>query len=215
MRVDFSESNSAIYEKIKRELSDLPGERAHMEMSPLRGRSSEELKKAQSFKVSAVLALIYQQDGQLFSLLTERQTYKGKHSGQMSFPGGKMEDFDKNPGETALRETQEEVGIAPHKIELLGQLTDVYIPVSQFLVHPFLGYTATRPITKKEEREVQSIIHFPLEELLDNNNRIETRIKMDNGMILKDVPAFQIQNKIVWGATALMLNELKEILNRI
>ena len=215
MLIKSLENGDQIYEKLKLELRDLPGEDSHVEMFPGRGRSSEALKNASYYKKSAVLALLYLQDDVLHGILTERQSYKGNHSGQMSFPGGKMEAIDLTPKETALRETEEEIGVDQNSIRILGNLTDVYIPVSNYLVHPYVGFVEQKPETIKEEREVKSIIHFPISELMDDSNRIITSIDVSNGMRLKNIHAFTIQQKIVWGATALMCNELRYILQRL
>ncbi|MBN4072599.1 CoA pyrophosphatase [Crocinitomix catalasitica] len=183
-------------------------------MSPMRGRSSEALVQAKEYRTSAVLVLLYLDDNVLHSVLTERQTYEGNHSGQMSFPGGKMEESDQSPVDTALRECREEIGVGQNSIQIIGQLTNVFIPVSNFLVHPFVGFVNEKPETILDEREVKSIIHFPISELMDENSRVQTKIKLGGGLNLKDIEAFMIQDKIVWGATALICNELKQIFRR-
>ena len=203
-----------IFYRIQQELKDLPGEAAHFEMYPKRGISSEELKDAVDYKKSAVLALMYEDAGTKM-ILTQRHEYKGKHSGQISFPGGKMEDEDESIMQTALRETQEEIGVHPKDIEILGSLTDVYIPVSRFLVHPFIGYHKTVPKLKREEKEVKEIFSFDIEDLLLEDTLQKRDIKAADGLTLKNVPCFILENKIVWGATALMLNEIKVLLKRI
>lgn len=208
------EREDQIYEKLQLELENLPGEDAHVELFPGRGRSSEALKNASGYRRSAVLALLYLENGVLHGILTERQSYKGNHSGQMSFPGGKMEQRDQTAEETALRETEEEIGVDRKGVQILGSLTDVYIPVSNFLVHPYVGFVSQRPKTIKEEREVKTIVHFPISDLMNESNKIITTIDAANGMRLKNIHAFNIQEKIVWGATALICNELRHILNR-
>lgn len=207
-------SEREIYEKIKRELTDLPGEKAHLEMYPKRGSSQQHKLETKDYKTSAVLTLLYVENGILHSILTERQSYDGKHSGQMSLPGGKVEDQDDSLEHTALRETEEELGIIKDQVEIIGQLTEVFIPVSKFLVHPFIGVINEKPLIYPNEREVKSVIQFPMDELLHHQNLITTNIKIDEGVVLKDVPAFTIQDKIVWGATALILNEFRTILLR-
>ncbi|MEZ4923377.1 MAG: CoA pyrophosphatase [Crocinitomicaceae bacterium] len=202
-----------IFYRIQQELENLPGEAAHYEMYPKRGISSEELKNAVNYKTSAVLALMYEDNG-THMILTQRHEYDGKHSGQVSFPGGKMEKEDESILFTALRETQEEIGVHPDDIEILGKLTDVYIPVSKFLVHPFIGYHTSIPDLKREEKEVKEIFTFNIEELLWEDTLQYRDIRSPEGMTFKNVPCFILYDKVVWGATALMLNEIKTLLKR-
>lgn len=201
--------------QLQNELKNLPGEEAHIEMFPLRARTSEALKTAEGFRLSAVMALLYPVGESHELILIERQDYDGKHSGQMSFPGGKKEDEDYTSLEAALRETHEEIGIHPDHITVLGRLTDVYIPVSNFLVHPYVGMLESKPSFIPDPREVKSVFTFNVNELLRESNRVITTISLGKGATIKDVPAFKIDGKIIWGATALMLNELRIILKKI
>ena len=200
--------------RLQKELLNLPGEDAHVEMFPGRGKSSELLKLSLNFRPSAVMALLYQTNNQHHIILIERQDYDGKHSGQMSFPGGKKEEVDTDELAAALRETEEEIGIPKSQINVIGKLTDVYIPVSKFLVHPFLGYLKNSPKFLLNTREVKSILSFDIRELLIEENKIVTDILVSKENTYKNVPAFLIKEKIIWGATAVMLNELKFILKR-
>ena len=204
---------TSIYEKIQYALNDLPGESAHIEMFPRRRVASEEINSVTDYKTSAVLALMYEDNGPKM-ILTQRHDYKGTHGGQISFPGGKMEDVDSDTIQTALRETHEEIGIHPKDIEVYGKLTDVYIPVSKFLVHPYIGFYNGDPDFIPEEREVKEVITFHLEQLMDDSILQKRNIKTGSGLVLKDIPCFIIDDRIVWGATALMLNEIRLMLNR-
>lgn len=199
---------------ITEQLKDLPGEEAHTDMIPFRLKTSEALKKPVDYKLSAVLLLLYKTQNSIEFILTERQTYKGKHSGQISFPGGKAEPFDKGTHQTALRETKEELGIDTSNIQLIGQLTQVYIPVSNFLIHPYVGYIDELPNLTPDPREVRKVLHVPVDDLINENKRIETDIDVGDGRIIKQIPAFHFSDRIVWGATAIMLNEFKLILKR-
>lgn len=200
---------------LQNELQNLPGEDAHVEMFPLRMRTSEALKTIEGYRLSAVMGLLFPVEKSHHIILIERQDYDGKHSGQISFPGGKKEDEDYTSLEAALRETHEEIGIHPDTIQVLGRLSDVYIPVSNFLVHPYLGVIKSKPEFVPDSREVKSVFTFDITEILNEKSRITTIVSVGKGVTLKDVPAFKIQDKIIWGATALMLNELRFILKRI
>ena len=202
---------NTIYEKIQYALNDLPGESAHIEMFPRRRVASEEIKSVKDYRVSAVLALLYEDNGPQL-ILIQRPPYKGTHGGQISFPGGKMEDIDNDTVQTALRETQEEIGIDPSRIEIYGKLTDVYIPVSKFLVHPYIGFHDGKPEFVLEEREVSEVITFDLEDILNDSILQKRNIKTAGGIMLKDIPCFIIDDRVIWGATALMLNEIRLML---
>lgn len=196
-------------------MQNLPGEHAHLDMIPFRPLTSKILEKPTNYRLSAVLILIYFKAGTPHFILTERQNYAGKHAGQISLPGGKVEPSDKGTADTALRETEEEIGVEAKAISLLGNLTEVYIPVSNFLIHPYIGHIPVLPQLTPNPREVKSIIHCSLPDLLNQENRIITRFKMENGIWMKDIPAFNFDQKIVWGATAVILNEFKFILQRL
>jgi len=207
-------SDNKFASQLEKELQNLPGEAAHVEMFPTRAKTSDVLKTSVDHRISAVMALIYFGGIQHQIILIERQDYDGKHSGQMSFPGGKKEANDKNELDAALRETHEEIGIPREQIKVLGKLSDVFIPVSNFLVHPFIGYLENKPEFILDKREVKNIVHFEISELLKEENRIITDVSVGNGTTFKNVPAFFIKDKVIWGATALMLNELRFILRR-
>src|ERR1043165_9931303 len=106
----------------------------------------------------------------------KRMADRTAHSGQVSFPGGRYEPADVKMLGTALRETQEEVGIDPDAIDVLGALTSLYIPVSNYNVFPFVGYTSVRPEYKLNDKEVSYIIETPLSYLLDDNNKTITDV---------------------------------------
>ena len=145
-------------------------------------------------------------------LLTKRASYNGPHSNQISFPGGKIEKSDNNLSQTALRETFEEVGVSQEKVEILREITNVYIPPSNFLVTPFIGITKTKPMFKVNS-EVAEIIEISFLDLLDDNN-IGT-IQITNSYMKETlVPSFNINGSVIWGATAMILSEIKEVLKK-
>lgn len=201
----------------KQELADnLPGESAHLRMSPMnRPLSSLALKNAVDVRDSAVAVVLYRNKDQIECILTQRPEYDGSHGGQVSFPGGKKDPEDNDLEETARRECFEEIGIPKNEGMLLGQLTEVYIPVSGFLVKPFVYFHQELPQLKKDEREVAEILTFPLFDLKKEERISSTEIHLRNGMIYKNIPYFDLADKKVWGATALILNEIREILLKI
>jgi 8-oxo-dGTP pyrophosphatase MutT (NUDIX family) len=166
-------------------------------------------------KVAAVMILLFPKAGEWHVLLTERTTDNAndKHSGQISFPGGKFEPTDESLEACALRETHEEVGIAPEHINVIGAMTPLYIPVSNFKVNPFVGFMKEAPQYLRQQTEVQSIIETPLSILLNPENQKRKQIHVSFTMRLEDVPYFDVNGKTVWGATAMMLSEFLEMLS--
>lgn len=203
----------SIDELRKRLSADLPGEDAHIAMSPTgRGRSSEALQKASNVRESAVSIVLYEEASRLSSILIQRPTYKGVHSGQVCLPGGKREEFEKYLHETAMRECMEETGILPANMEMLGALTPVYIPVSNHHVHPYIFHHPSTPSLTPDPREVDEIIPFELSDLIDDGKIKRTDILVRDDYTLKNVPYFDIKDRVVWGATAIILHELREVL---
>ena len=192
---------------------ELPANLAHFKMAP-KGRL-EELRnvdlKTKNPRIAAVMMLFYPKNDETHLVLIVRNAYNGVHSSQIAFPGGKYEISDINFEETALRETEEEVGVSLEKIEIIKKFTPVYIPPSNFLVHPFLGIAKEELSFYPDIREVADIIELPLSVFLDDEIIIETKLSTSYAVDIM-VPAFNIQNHIVWGATAMILNELREVL---
>lgn len=194
----------------------LPGTEAQYIMAPV-ARQKYDLStlNAENYKASAVIILLCLDDyGNPFIPLTERASYNGVHSGQISLPGGKFEPTDESLEKTALRECFEEIGLKD-EVEILGKLSKLYIPVSGFLVEPFVGlYKMQNPNFLAHEKEVKKIIKFPLAHLL-NEETVKTGLVENRGKFKITAPYFLIENHKVWGATAMILNELKVILKTI
>ncbi len=194
----------------KRFQQELPGVSAHEAFAPYR-KNFEHLAENQR-KKAAVGIHFYPEANELFFILIERSTYDGKHSGQMAFPGGKPEESDLHLECTARRESEEELSIPTHSGDLVGQLTNVWIPVSSFEVTPFVFFHDRKPEIEINTYEVANYFSVRLAELLSNESMSSTTIQVNEQLNMKDIPCFILQGKIVWGATALMLNELRIVL---
>jgi len=165
-------------------------------------------------KESAVLMLLYPKGIEMNVLLIERATYEGVHSGQVGFPGGKYEREDVDLLHTALRETEEEVGIGSKDIQVLQSYTKIYIPPSNFYVQPYLGISNTELSFSPNASEVANIIELPLRLLFQDQIVKEVALETSYSS-WTHVPAFRYNDYIIWGATAMMLSELKETLKSI
>lgn len=181
---------------------------------PFRGKFSLKQAYANNAKESAVLILLYEKNNETYLVLTERKTYPGAHSGQISLPGGKKDEEDTSFENNALRETEEEIGIEKSKIEILSSLTHLYIPVSNFIVFPFVGTLNEVPHFVKEEKEVEQILEVRLSDLMDEGNIIDKTIRVDSKNIQFQSPAYAVNGVEVWGATAMILSEFLSLLKK-
>lgn len=194
----------------------LPAMDSHIKMVPLERIESLKTSSIPIIKprTAAVMMLFYPKNGMTHLVLIVRNSYEGVHSGQIAFPGGKFETEDANFRITALRETQEEVGVSPAIINVIKSFTQVYIPPSNFIVHPFLGICKEEICFVLDPTEVSSIIEMPLSVFLNDEIVIEAKIATSYAKEV-DVPAFHIEGHVVWGATAMMLSELKDVLKEV
>jgi 8-oxo-dGTP pyrophosphatase MutT (NUDIX family) len=163
---------------------------------------------------AAVMMLIYPKNKKTYLALILRNSYNGVHSSQIAFPGGKVEKTDADFQGTALRETEEEIGVKTYKINIIKPFTKVYIPPSNFMVYPFLGYSETELDFIADPNEVAGIIELPLYDFLDEKIVVSRKIETSYNVDIQ-VPAFKIHEHIVWGATAMMLSELKDVLKKV
>ena len=196
--------------------NSLPGENAHIIMNPSGRRpSSEAKKKATNIRESAVAIVMYDVGEGYEIILIQRPDYIGAHGGQISFPGGKRDLEDQDLKATAMRECKEEIGICLEEAQFLGQMTPVYIPVSNFHVEPYLFYYPQTPLFKKDEREVSAVFSISMDDLLHDGTISKMEIDIKGDRIYKDIPCFLINEKKIWGATALILSELKQVLQMV
>ena len=196
--------------------ADLPAFESHLKMAPL-----ERLESLKNSNISdknprnaAVMMLFYPKNNNTHLVLIVRNSYEGVHSAQIAFPGGKYELDDENFAVTALRETHEEVGIQPDKIEIVKAFTELYIPPSNFMVYPFLGISKEELVFIPQPSEVANIIELPLSVFLDDALVVETILSTSYADNIT-IPAFKIDGHVVWGATAMMMSELKDVVKRV
>lgn len=194
----------------------VPGVIAQEEMAP--ALRSKEIKKLDLDKKNprhaAVMLLCYPKEGETYFSLIQRPTYNGVHSDQIALPGGKVESDDASYQDAALRETFEEIGVPESIIRVLRKMTKTYIPPSNFWVHPFFGYSDITPVFVPQEEEVAAILAVPLRDLLDDKSIFSDILTTSYAKQI-EVPAFRLNGYRVWGATAMMLNELKVFLKVI
>jgi 8-oxo-dGTP pyrophosphatase MutT (NUDIX family) len=195
----------------------LPGSVAHILMSPAgRGNSEDAIESLLAPpRTSAVMVLLFPENDQLYMVLIKRPDYQGVHSGQISFPGGKFEDADVDFVRTAIRETNEEIGVNPNEIQVIGSLSRIYIPPSNFLVYPFVGYCEQKPAFVID-KEVDRVIIIPLDALMDDSIILQGKFLAGGNLNFEiNAPYFALDNERVWGATACILSEFKQILQQV
>lgn len=201
---------STTINKINSYKSQLPIEKAHLEVAPLR-ENKLSLLDNKRIKYSAVLLLLFPFKSEIATVLIHRTKYNGAHSNEISLPGGKYEKSDINYRQTAIRETKEELGIPPKDIHIIRPLSNIYIPVSNFQITPFIGYMNATPEIIPQEREVADYFALPLKELMKVNSIQKRKVQASKQSIMK-VPCFVFENHIIWGATAMILNEFRYLI---
>lgn len=209
--MDFRDFEKRIVKVTKMEL---PGEAVQFKMASI--ERLQELKRVarekNTAKQAGVMSLFYPSENfETKLILILRKTYKGVHSAQVGFPGGKLEAQDRTIQDAALRETEEEVGVSRDTISVLKKLTEIYIPPSNFFVQPFLGITSESPKFVPQEKEVEALIEVTLQDFMNDVNIITQTLSTSYATSI-EVPAFKLNGHIVWGATAMMLNEVRELL---
>ena len=198
----------------KRLNEPLPGIEAQAHMAPVDHRLY--MKPAPDHLEASVMLLLYPKDEE-WNICYIRRSSKNpqdRHAGQISFPGGKLEETDPSLEACALRETYEEIGISPDKIGILGPLSELYISVSRFKVYPFIGFMKNAGDFVIQESEVNGIIEVPLHHLSNNNLRKTGEISV-GGWSRDDIPYFDLYGEKLWGATAMITSEFLNIYNDV
>ncbi|NJL15524.1 MAG: CoA pyrophosphatase [Microscillaceae bacterium] len=189
----------------------LPGPEAHWQMAPMQRREmAEKYQPNAQTKVSSVLLLLYPEGDRLHFPMIVRPENSGVHSGQVALPGGKKDEEDEDLIETALRETWEELGVRVLRSQVLGQLSHLYIPPSNFLVFPAIAILPEKPVFSPSVYEVAEMLTVDLHDFIDRNPRTVREITAR--YMRAEVPCFDLGGKVVWGATAMILSELYCIL---
>ena len=189
--------------------SKLPGSKAHdiMKVGPRIPASLKRITK--SPVASSVLVLLFEENNSFNFILTLRSTKVETHKGQISLPGG-VQEKNESLKETALRETKEEIGVLPKTIEIIGELSSIFIPFSGYKVHPYVGWASAPPKLIPSAYEVERIIIVPINELIDEKNQTQKKTILRG--IPVTMPYFSLKGEIVWGATSMILSEFKQII---
>lgn len=189
----------------------LPGSAAHTSMFPLTaGGIRFKYITTMPQREGSVLILLYEDEGGLYFPLIKRPAYPGVHGGQVSLPGGKAEPGE-TPVETALREGEEEIGIVSHKVKVIGQMTGFNVAVSSIFITPVVGIYTERPEFRPDPREVERVLVFSVSKLQKQEEVLSREVR-SNGSTPLIAPHFEIDEEIVWGATAMVMNEFRMVL---
>ncbi len=202
-------SQDSQFQKLKMQLKNrLPGSNSHVKMLPP-GRLLHVPSGHDNFKDSAVLVLLFPFGREIEICLIRRPSTMKNHGGQIAFPGGRRENHDSDLVQTALREAQEEIGIDREAIMVFGELTAVYVQVSDFVIYPVVGWLSEKPELMIDPSEVDEVIIISLEDIASEVNRCNREMETMSGKI--SVPGYEINGCFIWGATAMILAELVDI----
>ncbi len=185
----------------------LPGSVAHRKMLPENRNLTIPPSDKIRVKNSSVLLLLFPENNEIVACLIKRPKHMRHHAGQIALPGGKIEE-NESALETAFRETSEEIGIQTENIKILGKLSELYVDVSRFLIHPFIGWLDEKPKFEINKNEVDKIVLFPLFNYKNSFDQVELETK--TGKL--NVPCIKFEGEIIWGATAMILSEFYDVL---
>lgn len=205
--IDFKNSLSEVLK------GAIPAEQAHQKIMKHRLPVRELESKIKQARKAAVLLLLYPKNGKLYTVFTLRAEYEGVHSRQISLPGGSVEKVDKTLVDTALREANEEIALEINQVEIVGSLSPLYVPPSNFIIQPYIGiqYQACHFIP--DPIEVASIIEFPVEDLIGDDKIINKEIDVRGNNLF--VKGYELGSYFMWGATAMIVKEFTEIMPKL
>lgn len=192
----------------------LPGFEAQHRMEPPTRRHLLGNPRRTKPRLGAVLIAIFPDSSGLSTIMIRRAVYDGVHSGQIAFPGGRHESTDASLVHTAVREACEEVGLLPEAIHLAGTLSSLYVPPSNFDVLPVVAFLHRKPSLVPQKEEVTDAFYVSLQDLIEEQNCKMTPVMLNNHQVV-DVPAYVIDDKVIWGATAMMISELLHIIREL
>lgn len=190
--------------------SELPGQKSHTKLLPPNRILKAAAEDKDRVKNSSVLLLLFEEDGELKILLIKRPAHMKHHAGQIALPGGRIEAGETDI-ETALRETYEEIGITKDKIEILGKLSGFYVEVSRFQIWPIVGWLNSKPVLRINPDEVEKVMSFPIAKFTPPYEEIQ----METLTGKLEVPCVKFAKEIIWGATAMILSELYDVLHQV
>jgi 8-oxo-dGTP pyrophosphatase MutT (NUDIX family) len=191
---------------------DLPGEESHQKMRVIYDQSIELPFSKKNSTQAAILILLYLADNEIYFFLTKRTDELKHHKGQISLPGGTQEGNEKLI-DTALRETQEEIGINKTSISIIGTITPLFVPVTGFMIYPFIGYSLNKLDPKPDPVEVATIFSVNISDLLNKENRTTEQRNISGYDV--QVPYFKLNDYQVWGATSMILSEFRDLIKSI
>lgn len=206
--------DSFFIENLRKALTlPLPGSQSHLKMIPPGRQLEPPPDLLTKVKQSAVLIILYFADGDLTCLLIKRPQTMKNHPGQVAFPGGMADRTDRSLMDTALREAQEEIGIQPESVEVAGQLSKIHVSVSNFVIHPFVVWSESEPFVRLNTEEAEKVLRFPVGKYLTHGPVQSKLIQTTTGSL--NVPCFVFDDEIIWGATAMILSELMDVLKSL
>ncbi|HXU26523.1 MAG TPA: CoA pyrophosphatase [Bacteroidia bacterium] len=190
----------------------LPGQNAQYIMAGDNIRHKKiDLSALSNYKKSAVCLLFYEHDNNVYFALMKRPNTHQYHASQIALPGGSC-DGDETYEQTAIRELHEETGVAITEENILGRLTPLYIPVSNFYIQPIVACINCKPLFQPSKDEVEELIEYKLKDILNENIVLETIVNLTTSGLKIKAPYFNVQGNVLWGATAMLLSEVKQLL---